>query len=75
MKAILEFNLPEDREEYNIVNRYMDFYLVCCDLDQALRNWEKYGHSFKTPEETLARVREKFMKILDDRNITLDMSL
>ena len=42
MKAILEFNLPEDREEYVVASRGMEWALLVLDIDQFIRNKIKY---------------------------------
>ena len=42
MKAILEFNLPEDKEEHDVASRGMDWALLVLDIDQFIRNKIKY---------------------------------
>ena len=42
MKAILEFNLPEDKEEFDVSSRGMDWALLAWDIDQFIRNKIKY---------------------------------
>ena len=42
MKAILEFNLPEDKEEYDTASKGMDWALLVLDIDQFIRNKIKY---------------------------------
>ena len=42
MKAILEFNLPEDREEYVAASRGMEWALLVWHIDQFIRNKIKY---------------------------------
>ena len=42
MKAILEFNLPEDQEQFNIASKAMDWALLAWDIDQFIRNKIKY---------------------------------
>ena len=37
MKAILEFNLPEDDQDYNLANNALNFWRVLYELDQELR--------------------------------------
>jgi len=37
MKAILEFELPEDKEEFDAASKGMDWAIVAWDLDQLLR--------------------------------------
>ena len=42
MKAILEFNLPEDKEEFDAASRGMDWALLVWHIDQFIRNKIKY---------------------------------
>ena len=42
MKAILEFELQEDREEYVAAARGMEWALLVLDIDQFIRNKIKY---------------------------------
>ena len=42
MKAILEFELPEDREEYVAASRGMEWALLVLDIDQFIQNKIKY---------------------------------
>ena len=42
MKAILEFNLPEDREEYDAASKGMDWALLVWHIDQFIQNKIKY---------------------------------
>ena len=42
MKAILEFNLPEDREEYVAASRGMEWALLVWHIDQFIQNKIKY---------------------------------
>ena len=43
MKAILEFELPEDKENFDASAKGMDWAIVAWDLDQLLRKKLKYG--------------------------------
>ena len=42
MKVILEFNLPEDKEEYDTASKGMDWALVAWHIDDFIRNKIKY---------------------------------
>ena len=42
MKATLEFNLPEDQEQFNTAAKAMDWALLAWDIDQFIRNKIKY---------------------------------
>ena len=45
MKAILEFNLPEDKEEFNIASKAMEWSILVWDIDQMLRSKIKNGNT------------------------------
>ena len=75
MKAILEFNLPEETTEHLLAIHGADFSYVCQDLDEQIRSWLKYGHEFMTIEETLKAIRNKLRILMEDRYISLDMLL
>jgi len=42
MKAILEFELPEDKENFDAASRGMDWALVVWDMDQIMHKKVKY---------------------------------
>jgi len=42
MKAILEFNLPEDKEEFDTASKGMDWALIVWHIDQFIQNKIKY---------------------------------
>ena len=59
MKAKLEFNLPEDKDEFNVASNAMDWALIAWDIEQQCRDWVKYdNHQFKSIEEALQGVRD-----------------
>ena len=43
MKAILEFNLPEDREEYELCFKASDYLCAIQEIVEYLRNTIKYN--------------------------------
>jgi hypothetical protein len=42
MKVILEFELPEDKEEYDVASKGMDWALIVWHIDQFIQNKIKY---------------------------------
>jgi len=42
MKAILEFNLPEDQDQFDVATKAMDWSLLVLHIDQFIRNKIKY---------------------------------
>lgn len=72
MKAILEFNLPEDAREHNLAARAGNMYSSLWELDQWLRGKIKYGHDFKSADEALEASRKELHDILDSNSVVLD---
>jgi len=71
MKAILEFNLPEEQEaHYEAVNGSAFSYCLQ-ELDGELRSWLKNGHSFTSAEDALKRVRDHLRQLIHDNDIIL----
>lgn len=80
MKAILEFNLPDDASEYKISQRASDYLCVLIELDNSLRNALKYGTPLDRSPGTLSEdyqkvcedVRSFLFRLLEDHQISLD---
>jgi len=43
MKATLEFTLPEEREEFEMTNKAVDYYSQLHEIDNYLRSLLKHG--------------------------------
>ena len=76
MKAILEFNLPEDNYDYKLCNLAPNMHQVLWDFDQLLRACVKYkflGDKKLTEEEIefAQKLREKWHELLYDNKIDL----
>jgi len=69
MKAILEFNLPEEKEEFNAASKGMDWALVAWDTDQLLRNKLKYEEHVHDTRKTLEEIRELLNGMLVDKGL------
>jgi hypothetical protein len=54
MKATLEYNLPEDRDDFNYANNGFNYYMALVEMDQWLRAEYKYND-----KEEMYEVREK----------------
>lgn len=53
MKAILEFNLPEDEHAHRLAINSARMATEIIEAGAQIRNWVKYGHEFKSPDEAL----------------------
>ena len=69
MKAILEFDLPEDQESFDAANRGMDWALVAWDMDQLLRNKLKYEEHVHDTRKTLEEIRKTLNELLIDKGL------
>ena len=70
MKAILEFELPEDKENFDASAKGMDWALVVWEIDQLLRNKLKHGELFPNTRETLEKIRDTLNDMLVDKGLT-----
>jgi len=72
MKAILEFNLPEDQPEFNNAIKGGDWKHVCWEMDQYLRKELKYSDDRSFEElNLLQKVREEFNGFMIESNLDL----
>lgn len=67
MKAILKFDLPEDRENYNHCNKAIDYYSALWDLDQWLRSEIKHQD-----KDELQVVRDKLYEVMEDNDVKFE---
>jgi hypothetical protein len=75
MKARLEFNLPEERVEFDMCTKSGDMHSVLWDMDQWLRSKTKYAPD-DTSEDTFNAFelcRETLHELLNENNINLDI--
>lgn len=73
MKAILEFQLPEDQDQYELCNKSSDMYMVIWEMKQWLRSQTKYA-SDETSEENvdaMYRCLDKFNELINDFNLEI----
>jgi hypothetical protein len=75
MKAILEFNLPDDQQEFDLANSGLKFWSVLWELDQELRAKTKYA-SDDLPQDkydAYQEVRDKLYELMLESNLSFDM--
>ena len=74
MKAILEFNLPEDQTEYQMVNDTSKMFSVIWDMKQWLRSQTKYAPDSMSDDtyKAFEECREKLNELLADNRVDLD---
>jgi len=74
MKAILEFNLPEDQLEFDLVSKASKWYNLAWELDQHLRSQTKYAPDTMPDEyyKALKDTRDKLYALLLEDGLSFD---
>ena len=74
MKAIIEFKLPKDQEEYEMANNASKMYTALWDIRQLFRSTLKYNPAGLNDEqlEQWEAMRSDFFDILDNNDLKLD---
>lgn len=75
MKATLEFNLPEDNDQYQATIKAVDYYLALFDMREFLRSVMKYNIRKLSEDQlkTVEYIQSKFIDILDGKDINLEL--
>jgi vacuolar-type H+-ATPase catalytic subunit A/Vma1 len=75
MKAILEFNLPDDQVEFDLANNGRKFWSVLWELDQDLRAKTKYAPDDLPQDkyDAYQEVRDKLYELMSEDNISFDI--
>lgn len=72
MKAILEFDLPEDQLDFEHATKAADYNFCLKKFDEYLRKEIKYNTDLNEIEKnTFDSIREKFNQLLTNNNIQL----
>lgn len=71
MKAILEFNLPEDQEALQDAQKGSDWKFAVDDLFNYLRNETKHADHSDEEYAVFDKVREKMAEILEERDLRI----
>ena len=72
MKAILEFELPEDKEEFDAASKGMDWAIVAWDIDQYIRNRLKYQSEkldTSSAKEELELLRNELHELMEESGL------
>ena len=72
MKAILEYNLPEDQPEFNTAIQGSNWKHVCWQLDQYLRKRVKHDENLTDEQfEVYESIRDDFWVMMKENNVDL----
>jgi len=66
MKATLEFNLPEDKEDFDFATNGINYYSALVEFDQWLRSEYKYNGN-----EPMFEVRKKLNEFINENNVKI----
>jgi len=72
MKAILEFNLPEEQAEHYCAIKGADMLNVLFELRVQLRGLLKYGELTDEQHEIVEKLQDFLFHSLEDNDINLD---
>ena len=72
MKAILEFNLPEDEVEHYCAIKGTAMLNVLWELKTELRSMRKYGDLLDNQYEIVENIEEFLFRSLNDNEVNLD---
>ena len=72
MEAILKFDLPEDKEEFEVASKAMDWSILAWDIDQYIRNRLKHQTEkldTSSAKEELELLRNELHSMMDDSGL------
>ena len=72
MEAILKFDLPEDKEEFEVASKAMDWSILAWDIDQYIRNRLKYQTEkldTSSAGEELELLRNELHELMEDNGL------
>lgn len=72
MKAILEFNLPEDNHDFQAAINGNNYRSAIWDYDQWLRSEMKYSELTNETYKAYETCRKELRKILEEDNIQIE---
>lgn len=75
MKATLEFNLPEDQQDFELATKGLKFWSVLWELDQSLRSKTKYAPDSLSQDkyDAYQEIRDELRELMIDNNLSFDM--
>ena len=72
MKAILEFELPDDKVEFEAATKSMDWAILAWDIEQHIRNRLKYQTEkldTSSAKEELELIRNELHNLMEDSGL------
>ena len=72
MKAIIEFNFPDDQMEYDLMLQASNMFMALNQIKDELRHITKHGDVTPTESDIYYKVMDRFYDILDENNVNLN---
>lgn len=69
MKAILEFQLPEETYEYETINKAKAYKAIVEEIRETLRTYRKHGHEFESADDVICKMECLIIELLNDEGI------
>ena len=75
MKATLEFNLPDDNQEFELATKGLKFWSILWELDQELRAKTKYAPDDLPQDkyDAYQEIRDYLHELMNENMISFDM--
>lgn len=71
MRARLEFDLPDERYEFECASKGGDYRYILAEIDNLLRSELKYSKLSRTAATKLEEVRERLRELINDKGVEL----
>jgi hypothetical protein len=71
VKAVLEFDLPEEKEEFDIIMAAHNAHGALWDISQFFRDKLKHENLEEAEFEIYEKIRNKFCDILEENQVSL----
>jgi hypothetical protein len=73
MKATLQFNLPKEQREYDIVVQAPKLQSFLWDFSEQLRTWYKYDNDFTDGRDAVIKIRDEFYRLMNNHDVNIDI--
>ena len=72
MKAIIEFNFPDDQLEYDLMLQASNMFISLNQIKDELRHITKYGDVTPTESDIYYKVMDRFYEIINENNVNIN---
>ena len=72
MKATIEFNLPDDQHEFELMNDAGKMFYALIEIERMLRRWYKYETLNQSQYDIVEKIRDEFNDIIIQNQININ---